>query len=199
VLLFQKRFHQGILDGTIRTTFRQWQKPRVKPGGRYRVHPVGVVVVDSISRMQVGDLTDDDARRAGFVDRSELIAYLRPMAKGALTSRTALYRIDLHHGGEGDFAQTAFEDQLSEDDVEEILRRLRRLDAGAPWTRNTLALIEERPRTAASKLAGSFGLETLQFKQRVRKLKRLGLTQSFEVGYEVSPRGRAFLARRKRW
>ena len=31
-----------------------------------------------------------------------------------------------------------------------------------------------------------------------RKLKRLGLTQSFEVGYEVSPRGLAFLERSKR-
>jgi ribosomal protein S19E (S16A) len=27
----------------------------------------------------------------------------------------------------------------------------------------------------------------------VRKLKKLGLTQSCEVGYEVSPRGRRFL------
>ena len=25
-------------------------------------------------------------------------------------------------------------------------------------------------------------------------LKKLGLTQSFEVGYEISPRGRAYLA-----
>ena len=33
------------------------------------------------------------------------------------------------------------------------------------------------------------------FKVDVRKLKRLGLTQSFEVGYELSPRGRALLER----
>jgi hypothetical protein len=32
----------------------------------------------------------------------------------------------------------------------------------------------------------------------VRKLKRLGLTQSFEVGHEISPRGRAYLAARKK-
>jgi hypothetical protein len=32
----------------------------------------------------------------------------------------------------------------------------------------------------------------------VRKLKKLGLTQSFEVGYEISPRGRAYLAAPKR-
>jgi hypothetical protein len=46
----------------------------------------------------------------------------------------------------------------------------------------------------ASKLAKQLGRETLPFKVDVRKLKKLGLTQSFEVGYEISPRGRAYLA-----
>ncbi len=35
--------------------------------------------------------------------------------------------------------------------------------------------------------------ETAWFKTNVRKLKALGLTESLEVGYRLSPRGRAFL------
>ncbi|MFP8878572.1 MAG: hypothetical protein VCE43_03450 [Myxococcota bacterium] len=38
-------------------------------------------------------------------------------------------------------------------------------------------------------------IETRVFKADVRKLKNLGLTISCEVGYEISPRGRAFLRR----
>jgi hypothetical protein len=34
------------------------------------------------------------------------------------------------------------------------------------------------------------------FKLNVRKLKRLGLTESLEVGYRLSPRGIAFLRAR---
>ena len=49
MLLFQKRFHVGLLDGSIRLTFRQWPKPRVKASGRYRVHPLGVVEVSLIA------------------------------------------------------------------------------------------------------------------------------------------------------
>lgn len=45
------------------------------------------------------------------------------------------------------------------------------------------------------KLAVKVGQETLPFKARVVKLKKLGLTQSFEVGYEISPRGRVYLDR----
>lgn len=201
MLLFQKRFHAGLVDGSVRITFRQWDKPRVKPGGRYRVHPIGVVVVDAVSRVRVGDLTEGDAKAAGFEGRDALLAYLREAAKGPFTARTELYRVDLHHGGEGDFVQAAVETALTDEDVDVLVQKLRRLDQGegAPWTRRTLALIERTPRTAASKLAPTFGLETLPFKERVRKLKRLGLTQSFEVGYDLSPRGRVFLARRKRW
>jgi hypothetical protein len=199
VLLFQKRFHQGLVDGSIRTTFRQWDKPRVKPGGRYRVHPIGVVVVDSVGKVRVGALRDEDARSAGFRDREALLEYLRGAAKGPLGASTELFRIELHHGGVEDFVDSALQQELSDEDVEVLVDKLRRLDGDAPWTRRTLTLIQKNPQVAASKLAPSFGLETLPFKERVRKLKRLGLTQSYEVGYDLSPRGRAFLARRKRW
>jgi len=49
---------------------------------------------------------------------------------------------------------------------------------------------------AASRLAPLLGRETRAFKADVRKLKALGLTISFDVGYEISPRGRAYLERR---
>ena len=36
-------------------------------------------------------------------------------------------------------------------------------------------------------------METKRYKTDVRKLKELGLTESLEVGYRLSPRGRAYL------
>ena len=97
----------------------------------------------------------------------------------------------LHHGGDGD--RVPLEDSLSADDVKAIAAKLARMDGKKPWTRQTLALIARHPRIAASKLAAKVGRETLDFKVDVRKLKKLGLTQSFEVGYEIAPRGRAYL------
>ena len=43
-------------------------------------------------------------------------------------------------------------------------------------------------------LAAGFGRETLPFKNDVRKLKNLGLTESLEVGYRLSLRGEAYVA-----
>ena len=57
-------------------------------------------------------------------------------------------------------------------------------------------LILDRPETSAGVLADSLGRERLDFKTDVRKLKNLGLTESLLVGYRLSPRGAAYLARR---
>jgi hypothetical protein len=106
--------------------------------------------------------------------------------------------VEFHHGGDGDRVEGALDTRWEPADVEAIEARLARFDAKGPWTSETLDLIGKHPRVAASRLAARVGRETAPFKADVVKLKRLGLTQSFEVGYEISPRGRAFLAARGR-
>jgi hypothetical protein len=203
VLLFLKRFHSGLVDGSITLTFRQWEKPHVKVGGRYRVHPIGVVEVDEVTRVALKDVSDDDAVKSGFASRDEFITHLAGWKKDGApaTSETLLWKVRLHHGGDGDRVSAALDTALSQADVEKLCKKLAALDARAkaPWTRKVLSLISRRPKVAASKLAKSLGRETLPFKVDVRKLKKLGLTESFEVGYGISPRGRAFLKRRPRW
>ena len=57
MLLFKKAFHAGLQSGAITLTFRRWQKPHVKPGGRYRCHPIGVLEVDNAAVVPVADIT----------------------------------------------------------------------------------------------------------------------------------------------
>jgi hypothetical protein len=85
---------------------------------------------------------------------------------------------------------------LSESDRCEISARLGRLDRASshgPWTALTLRAIADAPGTRAADLAAGLGRERLPFKADVRKLKALGLTENLEVGYRLSPRGRAYL------
>jgi hypothetical protein len=195
MLLFKKAFWDGLKTGAITLTFRRWQKPHVRAGGRYRCHPIGVLEVDAISRIATHALTSEDAARAGFGSREALVAYLAEL--GPLEDATELWRVELHHGGDGDRVSLALDATLTAEDVAAIREKLAKLDRKEPWTKPTLALIAKHPQIAASKLAAKLGRETLPFKVDVRKLKKLGLTQSFEVGYEISPRGRAYLAAAK--
>jgi hypothetical protein len=196
MLLFKKPFWDGLVSGAITLTFRRWQKPHVRVGGRYRCHPIGVLEVDAIDTVTLGQITAADAERAGFPTRDALVSFLGEL--GPLDDATTVFRVSLHHGGDGDRVSLALEAKLGAEDVAAIRKKLARMDAGSPWTKKTLALIAKHPRVAASKLAEKLGREKLELKADIRRLKKLGLTQSFEVGYELAPRGRAYLEATRR-
>ncbi len=195
-MLFRHEFHRGLADGSITLTYRLWARPHVRVGGRYRT-PIGALEVDAVHRVRLRDISTADARRAGFSDRRTLVAYLQKASRAKLGADSELYRVELHHAGANPESPPSFDAELSPEGIAKLAARLDRMDRlsrhGA-WTARSLDLIGKHPRVAASRLAGKLGREVRTFKADVRKLKKLGLTLSFDVGYEISPRGRAFLA-----
>jgi hypothetical protein len=180
---------EGIADGSVTVAYRRWDRPRVRPGGTQRT-VVGVVRFDTVEEVDPVTLTEDDAARAGV---RSLAALLRLLGR---RDGARVYRMRVSLAGDDPRVALRQQAELSDDDRRAIDERLDRWDAAAttgPWTRTVLRLIEERPRVRAPDLAASLGRETLPFKRDVRKLKELGLTISLEVGYEISPRGRAYL------
>ena len=107
-----------------------------------------------------------------------------------------LYRVEFHLVGEDPRVALRAADDLSADDFAGLLARLGRLDAAAPapWTHAALRLIADNEGVVSTQLAPQVGMARPPFKLNVRKLKASGLTESLEVGYRISPRGRAVLA-----
>lgn len=197
-MLFQKRFHGGLSDGSVTLTFRLWSKPQVKVGRRYRCHGVGLLEVDALDEIAVGEIGHVDARRAGFEKRGDLIDFLAKTSRKPVRESTRVYRVVLHFTGRDEAPSPGLDTSMSDAEVEALTRRLDKMDRlsrHGPWTRETLALIDSHPRVRAGDLAARLRRETLPFKTDVRKLKKLGLTLSFDVGYEISPRGRTYLSR----
>lgn len=192
-MLFQRKFHAGLRSGAIRASYRAWSAPRVRVGGRYRFAADEWIEVLAVERVPVAGIRDADARRAGFPDRAALLAFL-----GAGASRTtSVFRVALRYAGRARAARPAVETSAA--GIAAVAARLDAIDrrsARGPWTRETLRLIGRFPRVRAAELASRLGRETLEFKADVRRLKRLGLTESHEVGYSLTAGGRALLRRR---
>ena len=134
-----------------------------------------------------GRITAEDARRAG----APSLAALRE----ALSTRPGdpVWRIGLVWAGP-DPREALRETVPDPAEVVQIRARLDRLDKASSygaWTRETLDLIDLNPTVRAPDLAARVGRETADFKKDVRKLKELGLTESLDIGYRLSPRGRA--------
>lgn len=75
-MLFTKSLRNRIKSGRIRCTVRVWERPRVKVGGRYAMDG-GSVVVDSIDRIRIRDITDDLAGESGFASAKDLLKMAR--------------------------------------------------------------------------------------------------------------------------
>jgi hypothetical protein len=191
-VLFEAKYGPGIADGSITLTFRRWKRSQAVAGHTYRT-AAGRLTVEAVDLVEVAAITTAQARRAGYGSADRLRADLR----GA--SDQPVYRVRFRPADDPDPRdQLAATTELDAEGAAEIDRRLARLDRASswgPWTGSTLQMIARRPGVRAGDLAASVGRETAPFKLDVRKLKALGLTLSLTVGYQLSPRGQAYLAR----
>ena len=188
-MLFRQSFLDGIRDGTITLAFRRWRRPSVRSGGTL-LTAAGQLSITSVDEVALTRISEADARRAGYTSREALLAELRARDEGKV------YRIELGALRVDPRVALRQSASLSESECGEIARRLHRLDersSHGPWTRQTLDLIRSRPGVRAGDLCRLVGLDLPPFKLNVRKLKTLGLTESLEVGYRLSPRGTSFM------
>lgn len=205
-MILTGRLAAGVAAGHITLAFRRWKKPRVRNGHTFR-GSAGVVRVGEVSLVAMHDITEQHATAAGAASVAELVNTLRGEPDDPI------FMIELASAGPDLRVQLGNDDSLTDEDCAEIDRRLARFDQSSrhgTWTLRTLRLIEEYPGRTAESLRGSMdgdtggdtdgdtdgGMDKAVFKRNVRKLKDLGLTRSLPEGYELSPRGSAYLARR---
>jgi len=190
-VLLNRDTAEGIANGDITLVLRRWDAPRAKAGGTQRT-VAGTVRIDDVAEYPGSyRVTAAQARAAGYPDAKT--------ARRELDRRPAkhTYVITVSYLAPDERPELAADDRLSAADVDAIAARLRRWDAAAetPWTRKYLEMIGANEAVRAPDLAAHVGLDVPRFKRRVRQLKGLGLTISLDVGYRLSPRGKAFLGR----
>lgn len=185
-MLFRQEILQGIAEGRVTLAFRRWRRAPPAAGSTLR-SPIGVIRLVRADAVEEDDITPDDVRRTGLA-----LDELRASIAGDGT----LLRIELRLVG--DDPRVALRERLPEaGELEIVIAALARMDAAsfAPWTSSYLRLIAGQPGVVSHILAQQAAADLPSFKRRVRRLKEHGLTESLEVGYRLSPRGRAVLDR----
>jgi hypothetical protein len=90
---FSRDLRDDVIAGDITVSFRLWQRPRVRAGGRYRVGPAQIEV-DSVELVPFAAITPNDIARSGEPDRETLRQ--RAAHAGPVSDDTLLYRIEFH-------------------------------------------------------------------------------------------------------
>jgi len=181
---------EKIKAGEIDLVFRRWQKPTVKTGGSLTTH-IGVLDILSVEIVEPAQISDEDAKRAGFADQTALMDQWE--------SRSGVwFKINVRFAGDDPRIKLREEDTFSDQDFSTISKKLFGMDTRStcgPWTMKVLTAIRTSPKVISTTLANELGFERMWFKANVRKLKALGLTISHKPGYVLSPRGEAVLQR----
>lgn len=188
-MLFKKIHLQGIKSGAITLAFRKWQKVSVKSGSLLHTS-VGLLEIGRIEAVSENDITDKDAVKAGFTDKSQLLRSFTRNSTGTI------FKISVRYHGADPRIKLREQTGLSEQQFEDMKGRLERLDRYSKqghWTEKVLLAIRDNPHSHATGIAKLTGFEKEWLKLNIRKLKNLGLTISYNVGYELSPLGNEYL------
>ena len=176
---FDTQCSRGVLSGRITVSFRNWKRPHAAVGGIYRLRPSGAVKVTGVRPVRLCVIEADDLRRSGFESVAAVAEFLK-LPESASVTRVEFELTDEPAGK-----------PLPELSADDVVTRLQATDrrSATPWTADVLALIRDHPATRAGDLAPRMGWDTPAFKANVRKLKRIGLTQSLETGYRLTDMG----------
>lgn len=85
-MLLKRDLLEDIQAGKVDLIFRRWNRPTVKAGGTLKTK-VGLLAIRSITDISPDEVTDAEARRAGFADVAAFRRWLDTMKAGSLFQR----------------------------------------------------------------------------------------------------------------
>lgn len=150
---------------------------------------LGVIGIDEVNIVELSQISESDIIRSDLETKEQLLAHLgSPLHQ--------IFRIKVHFIGVDPRLELRNNADLNTAEINDINKKLDKMDRSnkdGHWTARVLEIINENPATLSGELAQILGLDKAKFKSMVRRLKGLGLTESLDVGYKLSPRGQAFV------
>ena len=85
-MLLKLELLEAIKAGKVDLVFRRWSRPSVKAGGTLKTR-LGLLQIGAITDMEPSEVSEADARRAGFRDVADFRKWLDTMKPGHLFQR----------------------------------------------------------------------------------------------------------------
>ena len=91
MLLFKQKFIEKIKSGEKTQTIRLWKRCRMRTGQRSYIAGVGYIRIESVERVELDELTDDDANLDGFATADALREEIRSLYDADILAQRKLY------------------------------------------------------------------------------------------------------------
>src|SRR5687768_4889158 len=119
-MLIKDEIVEKIKSGEITALFRRWSRPGAKSGGTQMTQG-GVIGIDSVEVVDASDISDDDARNAGYPSVEDLLEHLNYRVD-------PIYRIRVHFAGVDPRIALRENAELGDHELNEIIAKLAKMD-----------------------------------------------------------------------
>ena len=151
-MLLNRKTLDGIETGNISLVFRRWKRPTIRSGGTL-LTAIGELEIEEVDQVALEEITERDAKAAGFVDIAALRVFLNQRTSGEV------YRVSI--GSIGLDPREALRESVpvgaETDNIQRCLKRLDSRSSIGPWTASVLQLIFRKPSVRAADLAQELG------------------------------------------
>ena len=114
---------ERIKSGEITILFRRWSRPGAKAGGTQMTQG-GVIGIDAVKVVTEDDITEMDAREAGYASKNDLLSHLN-------YRDDPIYRMRVYFAGQDPRIALRENNELSEKELDEIVKKLRKLESAS--------------------------------------------------------------------
>lgn len=200
MLLFDKSLHQGIRSGRVTLTFRNWSKPIVNPGRKYRAGELGDILVEEVSRVRLREVSEEEARAAGAESLEQWRRAYQARNPRVDLERDYAYRVRFRFlGNDADRVRAG---ALSEDDLRRLDRELASIDVKSyegEWTQFFIQTLTQKRWMRPGELAQQLATDQDMVRRKMNILAQMGLVRADPgLGYSLSEGGRKLYAYRMR-
>jgi hypothetical protein len=200
MLLFDKSLHDGIEEGRVTLTFRNWEHPRVTVGKTYRAGDVGEITIEDLSRVRLSEVTEEEARSAGAQSLEDFRRQYAARNPKVDLEQHLTYRVRFRYIGNE--AALVLAGRLGEDDLRRLDRQLAHIDVQSyegDWTQFFISTLTQKRWMRPGELAQHLGTDQDMVRRKMGVLADLGIVRADPgLGYSLSDGGRKLYAYRMR-
>jgi len=193
MIVFNKKYHEGVREGRITLTFRPWDTLRVLRGKIYRARNVGLLKVLDVDFKKLTDVTMEEIRNCGYRSMNEFREDFESLAGREVDfDFERAVRIEFTYIGEDIENYKKAMGDVKDSEIFNIKEMLLKLEQKGrkKWAIKALQILKKKPYVSPKDMEKPLKLSSDKVVQNMRKLKALNLVMSDnKMGYSITPLG----------
>ncbi len=193
MIVFTKKYHEGVRNGSIALTYRPWDTLRVLRGKIYRANNLGLLKVLDVDFSPLSEVTLEEAKRCGYKSMAEFKEDYETLAGREVDFEyERSVRIEFTYIGEDIENYKKAMGDVKDSEIFTIKEKLLKIEQKGrkKWAIKTLQLLKKKPNITTKDMEKFLKIQNDKVKKNLSNLRQLNLIMTEnQTGFNITPLG----------